>query len=457
MRSLARRPLRAAALITSIVVAVVALGAVIGRLGTAGGTSDPAAGLSPRDGSLSNGSLSNVDGGLATVDRLEQAIAQAQDRLRRLPADWETWAALSLAYLEESRITADPTWYPKAQEAAQRSLTVKPAENPDALLAQGALANARHDFATARNLATAVIAADGYSADGYAVLTDAETQLGHRDAATAAVQHLLDLRPGLSAYARGSYDLEQRGQVGAATDLMTRALSVAVDRHDIAFARTQLGDLALNSGALATAQNQYTAGLAADPGNVALQRGLARVAAARGQLTAAVSSYGTFTRRAPTPSNLIEYAALLNLTGRSAEANTQLHLAKAADDLFVASGGTDGLTATALAEALGDDPAALAAAQGEWARRQHADVADALAWALHLNGRDQEALTYAGTALSGGAHSAGYAYHRGLIELALGDRTAARTDLTAALAINPYFSPVDAPSARLALAGLEQS
>jgi len=390
------------------------------------------------------------------VDRLERAIAQAQDRLRRLPADWETWAALSLAYLEESRITADPTWYPKAQEAAERSLTVKPAGNPDALLAQGALANARHDFATARTLAIEVIAANGYSADGYAVLTDAETQLGHRDAATAAVQHLLDLRPGLSAYARASYDLEQRGQLDAATDLMTRALGVAVDRSDIAFARTQLGDLALSGGQLGAATTQYTAGLAADPGNLALQRGLARVAAARGQLGDALDRYATLTQRAPTPTNLLEYAALLSVAGRSAEATTQLHLANAADALFVASGGIDGLTATAVAEALGDNPTALAKAQGEWERRQHADVADALAWALHLNGRDREALVYAAAALAGGSRSASYLYHRGGIELALGDRSAAQTDLAAALAANPYFSPVDVPSARRALAGLEQ-
>nr|BFE72957.1 hypothetical protein GCM10020092_062580 [Actinoplanes digitatis] len=43
------------------------------------------------------------------------------------------------------------------------------------------------------------------------MLADAHTQLGDAAAATAAVQRMLDLRPGLAAYARASYDLEQRG------------------------------------------------------------------------------------------------------------------------------------------------------------------------------------------------------------------------------------------------------
>ncbi|MFD0594265.1 hypothetical protein ACFQZ4_18915 [Catellatospora coxensis] len=39
-----------------------------------------------------------------------------------------------------------------------------------------------------------------------------------------------------------------------------------------------------------------------------------------------------------------------------------------------------------------------------------------------------------------------------MIELALGDRAAARRDLARALRFNPHFSPVDAPAAARALA-----
>jgi hypothetical protein len=115
----------------------------------------------------------------STVDLLDRSIAQSQERLKRLPGDWHTWASLGLAYLERARITTDPTYYPKAEEAVRRSLQVRPDDNPDALIAQGALANARHDFAAAREHALAAVALNAYSPEAYAVLTDAETQLGH--------------------------------------------------------------------------------------------------------------------------------------------------------------------------------------------------------------------------------------------------------------------------------------
>ena len=67
-------------------------------------------------------------------------------------------------------------------------------------------------------------------------------------------------------------------------------------------------------------------------------------------------------------------------------------------------------------------------------------VADALAWALHVAGRDREALTYANQALSLGWRNALMYFHRGMIEMTLGMRGAARSDLATTEAINPYFS-----------------
>jgi len=72
-------------------------------------------------------------------------------------------------------------------------------------------------------------------------------------------------------------------------------------------------------------------------------------------------------------------------------------------------------------------------------------------------GRDAQALTYARTAVAGGAHPATYAYHLGMISLSLGHRAEARAELGRALATNPYFSPVDGPNARRALSALGDS
>lgn len=395
--------------------------------------------------------------GTATAgpDRLATAIEQAQQRLRRVPGDHHSWATLGLAYLERARITAEPGWFDRAEGALRRSLAEQGDRNPAALTGLGALATARHDFAGARELARRVVRDHPYHADAFGVLADAETQLGHPAAATAAVQRMLDLRPGLPALARAAYDREQHGRVAEAGQLLQRALAAAFDPADLAFCRHQLGELAWHAGDLARAQQQYAAGLAADPGYLPLRHGLARVAAARGDRTAALAGYAALTAASPTPTYLREYAELLRAAGRTGEADRQLALARAAHELFTASGGTDDLTGAELAIAAGRPAEAVRLAEREWQRRQFADVADTLAWALHLAGRDAEAVAYARRAGALGARHAGYAFHFGMIELSLGNRAAARTQLARALAINPHFSPVDAPAAARTLAHLE--
>jgi tetratricopeptide (TPR) repeat protein len=230
---------------------------------------------------------------------------------------------------------------------------------------------------------------------------------------------------------------------------MRRALSAAQDPHDIAFCRNQLGDLAALRGDLAGARTEYTAGLAADPTSIALRRGQARLDAASGHLDAALAGYADVTGRAPTPGYLIEYAELLRAAGRTPDAAGQLELAQAAQNLFTANGGVDGLVAANLAIATGHPAEAVTAARAEWTRRQHVDVADTLAWALHLAGQDTAALPYAQRVSATGAVDARYAYHLGAIEAALGQHPKARADLNRALATNPYFP--EAADARVVL------
>jgi tetratricopeptide (TPR) repeat protein len=333
----------------------------------------------------------------------------------------------------------------------RHSLKLRPAGNPAALTGLGALANARHKFATARHLAHRALRADPYSADAYGVLADALTQLGNAPAATEAVQHMLDLRPGLAAYARASYDLEQHGRLGAAAALMRRALGDAVDPADIAFCRYQLGELAWRAGRLDAAATQYAAGQAADPGYLPLLAGQGRVAAARGQTRTALAGYAELTARYPSPGYLMEYANLLRATGHPARAGQQLALAAAALRLFQANGGTDDLGAAQLALAQGDVQPAVRAAEREWSRRHFADVADTLGWALHRSGANGKAISYARKADALGARNPGYLFHLGMIELSLGRSSDARHHLRAALALNRHFSPLDAPAAVAAL------
>src|SRR5262249_36726359 len=129
----------------------------------------------------------------AAPDPLTANIIRAQQRLRQGPGDYLPRGPLGRGHGEKARGPAAPRLYPKAEGALRRSLEVRPDGNDQALTGLGALANARHDFAAARDYARKALALNAYSADAYAVLTDAETQLGSADAATEAVRRMLDL------------------------------------------------------------------------------------------------------------------------------------------------------------------------------------------------------------------------------------------------------------------------
>lgn len=390
-------------------------------------------------------------GGSSTLDR---RILTAQATLARQERNPRTWAELGTAYVEKARITANPAFYPKAEGALRTSLTQQPDDNGTALTGMGALANARHDFAAARDWGERARAVLPYTAAVYGVLTDAYTQLGDTEAATTAVQRMLDLRPGVSSFTRAAYEFELHGRVDDARDALDRALVDAVDAADIAFCRYRLGELAFDNGDVDTAERHYEAGLRAVPRDPPLLQGRAKVAAARGKIAAALADYENLVARLPNIQYLQEYAALLTAAGEPELAARQYALIEQQEQLRSASGAGDDLAASLVAADRGDAEQALAHARAEWSRRQPVFVADALAWALHLGGRDAEALRYADRAASTGWRNATLSYHRGMILAGLGRDSEAVTALTEALRLNPHFSPVETRTARDTLATL---
>jgi tetratricopeptide (TPR) repeat protein len=82
---------------------------------------------------------------------------------------------------------------------------------------------------------------------------------------------------------------------------------------------------------------------------------------------------------------------------------------------------------------------------------------DTLAWCAAMDGRWPEARRRMRLALAYGTENSLLRYHAGLIALHFGDRTEARRELGAALALNPQFHPFYADDAREQLARLESA
>jgi len=375
--------------------------------------------------------------GRAGLDALVPAL---QSRLRAQRRDHRAWSTLGLAYVEQARVSADPTYYPKAEQALDEAARLSPGDDL-MLTGRATLAAARHDFTAALRLADRALAVNSYSAQAHAVRSDALTELGRYDEARAAAGRADELRPGSSTFARLSYAAELRGDLSEARRLMRRAEEAATSPAERAFAALHLGELARVSGEPAEASRAYADALRVDPTYAPALAGRARLAVAAGDVAAAVRDYLAVVRRLPTVEYVVELGELYQATGRADLAARQFAVASASARLARANGvGTD--LETALFEAdHGSAAAALAAARAEWNRRHTVHTADALAWALHATGRDREALRYTRQATALGTRDARLVFHRGVIEAATGNTAQARRYLSAALAFGAGASP----------------
>lgn len=385
---------------------------------------------------------------------LDREIARTQARLRDVPHDFDAWATLGFDYVQQAKLTVDPSYYPKAEAALQRSLSLSRSDNFVAMAGMATLASARHDFHAALHWAQRGLRINPSNALLYGALTDALTQLGRYDAAERAAAEMERLSPGTPAEARLSYAAELRGDHAAAVAFMRRALGDASGPADVAFTRYYLGELALGIGRPQAALRHFTTGLVVAPTDAALLEGKAKAEAALGRTAAAVGDFETVVGRVPQPSYVLEYGELLQSVGRGAAARQQWQLFRSEERLLRSNGVTLDADQTLFEADHGDPAAAVRIGAAALRSRPFVDTYDAYGWALHRTGADRRALAALDTALRPGVRNALFLFHRGEINRTLGRDTAARRDLRAALRLNPTFSPLWSRVARSHLAAL---
>ncbi len=438
-------------LITAIVVVVVLAVVLVAAFGIAGrfGAGTKSTGPVTSTGSTT-GDVSAALNPANTGDRTA-AIAGLQAKLKNTPNDYAAWATLGIDYVDQARVSVNPAFDSLAEGALTKSIALNDTDNFIAYAGEGTLAAARHQFAQAKSWALKGIAVDGYNAALYGILADAQTQLGDYAGAGDSVQKMINLRPQTPALARASYVAELAGNVPSAVSLMTQAREAASNAADIGFTDYYLGELARNAGDPTKALTYYQAGLQAAPSYSALYEGKAKAEAALGQQDAAIADYTTVVASVPQPQYVIEFGEYLQSIGKTAEAQQQYATFDVENKLFQANG-----------VLLDSDPALYYADHGDAAKalqfaesgikiRPFLEMDDAYAWALHVNGKDTEALAWSHKAIATGMKNALFYFHLGMIEKALGDKTSAVKDLKTALAINPQFSPLQVPVAKQAL------
>ncbi|MBO1331944.1 tetratricopeptide repeat protein [Streptomyces sp. VRA16 Mangrove soil] len=346
---------------------------------------------------------------------LDRSVQTLQTHLRSQPQDFGAWATLGTAYVEQARTLGDPSRYPQAQRALSRSLKLRPDGNDAALAGRAALAAARHDFRGALRDARRALAVNPYSERALSTRIDALVELGRYGEAGRAASEADARRPGIPVFTRFSYVRELRGDVTGARRVLRQALASASSPADEAYVATALGQLAWRQGDFGESLRDCGRALRADASYVPALECRGRARAGRGDTAAAVADLRDVVARYPLPGPLVELGELYEKQGKLSAARAQYGLVSAWIALARANGVDVDLDTALAAAEHGDRKAALRAARAEWARRHTVHTADALGWALHVNGHDSEALRYARFATHTGYRDATFFRHRGIV------------------------------------------
>ncbi|MER5749638.1 tetratricopeptide repeat protein [Streptomyces sp. NPDC002088] len=416
----------------------------------------PAAPPAPAPGAQARAA---VVGGLpAALPDLAMLIGERETYLRVHPKDARSWAVLGAAYVEQGRRTADAAYYPRAEEALRTSLRTHPTGNADALDGLAALANARRDFPAAREWGEEALKLAPKRWTTYPLLIDAYTGLGDYKAARGTLDKLMALHHAPAVQARAAAVYRDRGWREDAAALLSDAAAGARDPAEQAAYQEQAGQLAWERGDREEALRRFREAVRLDPDQRAAQAGQGRVLAALGRTSEALAAYQAALAKQPLPQYALELGELYESLRLEHAARVQYDLLRARVDSAAAGGADEELLLGRFEADHGDAMDAVERLRAEWERQPGIAVADALGWALHRAGDDEEALKYATIATDkdhgGGVRSALYAYHRGMIERQLELSSPASRHLQEALRINPYFSPLAVPAARTALARL---
>ena len=388
------------------------------------------------------------------LSETQTQISVMQNRLRANPADTAAYAQLGLALLQQVRETADPSAYQQAAQALDEAIKRDP-KNLDALLGQGALALARHDFTAALAWGEQAKAVNPHRGQVYGVIADAQIELGQYAAAEATLQTMITTRPDLGSYSRISYFRELHGETVGAIEAMQLAVeSGSPTGENTAWTRVQLGHLYFNQGDLDSAEREYRQALVGLPNFVHAEAALARLAAARGDWASARSGYAIVANQLPLPEYVIAAGELELAAGDEPAAQQHFALVAAIDQLYQANGSVTDLEMALFLADHGDALEAVRRARTAYAQRPSIKGAEVLAWALSQAGQHSEAQTLIAQAMRLGTKDASLWYHAGMIAQRNGDIAQAKTLLQAALDLNPYFSPLYAERARQMLAQL---
>jgi tetratricopeptide (TPR) repeat protein len=313
-----------------------------------------------------------------------------------------------------ARETADGRYYDQAAEAVKKSLQLAP-DNLEARKVETWLLLGKHEFADALARASELSRRAPNDPTVYGFIVDACAELGKYPEAEEAAQRMLDLgRSSVPGLTRAAYLREIFGDIEGAADLMIKALdklnsSLVEDR---AWVLTHLGHLRALTGDLENADSLLNEALRLFPEYHYANFHLAKVRSMQSRYADAVDLLRRRYDAAPHPENLYDLAAATERAGRRPEAHKLFRdFEKAA---LAETHGADNANRELIfyyTDHANRPKRALEVAVRELARRRDVHTLDAVAWALHRNGKHADARREIEAALKVGIRDSRIFYH----------------------------------------------
>jgi len=386
----------------------------------------------------------------------ERSMEQARKLIEKNPNDFEAYNSLALAFSRRARETSSVAFYREGEEALQKSFAISP-DNFDGQRIRVWLLLGKHEFAAALEAAKELNRKLPDDVMLYGFLTDANVELGNYKEAETAAQWMLDLKPGnMPGLTRAAYLRELFGDIDGSMDLMNMAYQSTPpsEVEDAAWIVTQMAHLDLSIGKLDEAEKLTQQALRMFPGYHYALGNLAKVRIQQNRYDEAVELLRQRYQAAPHAENLFDLARALQWAGHRKEAQTAF--AEFEQKSLLETDRADNSNHELIfyyADYAKQPAKALEVAQREYARRHDVFTMDCYAWALHLNNRNQEAMSQITAALAVGIRDAQLFRHAGEIVLATGDHASAQRYLRQSAELNGWGSE----EARIALARLSKS
>ena len=395
-------------------------------------------------------SFSNIAPQSNRLEPLQKELAFYRERLQTQP-DGLTQAALASTFFKMAQATGQSHWYLKADQMAQQSLETLPHDNIDAILIRARVAEAKHDFSTAIQLAQDVLDAHANHENALSLLVTSYLAQGNIPQADALANQLLEQTPTLASYTlRSLVDIAQ-GNEQAAKEHFQLALEAEEAGEFGGSEKLRLiwGKHLTSLGRYREARNLLESALSISPQSPSTLVAIAELDKLAGNYTQAAQRYSQVFQ-SQEAGHTFDHSAT---AGRAELAWLEGNITKAQDlwQRAEADLRNHGELDTfghqrEFAELLltrgnpSDMPEALSLMKAELNRRQDVETLETLAWALAENNQQSEALARIQQALSQGSQSPKLYYRAAAIARLNQKPELAQQYQNTAQALNPDLS-----------------